>query len=251
MAPEAFVANASSRINNLGWVFYFAPGTMARGKELGLDGFRFYFLGRGGVLGDVEAPVVTSAFGYFTPALVEEMWTSGKAIMASRAMSPSDVARQFFVCSAELGRDRFADLDGLAEFCEAAGAINDAADPVGLALYSGIRAEPLVDDLPGRAMQLVTVLRELRGSAHLVAVRASGLDAKTAHRIRRPNDVGLFGWSENDVPEITDLERGKLAAADELTDQLLLPAYSAVDEPGRQAVLYGLDQMEAVFAATA
>jgi hypothetical protein len=244
MTSDPFVATTSARINHLGWAYYFVPETLDTGKSLGLDGIRFYFLGRGGVLGDVDALVVSSAFGYFKPALVADMWDSAKAIVP-----PREAARVHFSCSAELGRRHFAELDGLAEFCAAAGAINEAADPVGLALYSGFRSEPLVEDLPGRAMQLVSVLREFRGSAHLIAVRASGLDAKTAHYMRRPNDIGMFGWTAEEAPEIGDTERAQLAAADELTDRLVAPAYSAVDESGRKAILVALDQMEAAVSA--
>jgi len=245
MSADSFVTDVSARINDLGWAYYFVPETLATGKSLGLDGFRFYFLGRGGVLGDVEASVVTSAFGYFNPALVVDMWDSAKAIMP-----PREAARVHFACSAELGRRHFTQFDGLDEFCAAAGAVNQVADPIGLALYSGFRAEPLVEDLPGRAMQLVSVLREFRGSAHLIAVRACGLDAKTAHFMRRPNDIGMFGWTEDDAPEIGAAERAKLAAADDLTDRLVAPAYGAVDDTGRRAIVSGLDQMEAVLSTT-
>ncbi len=99
-------------------------------------------------------------------------------------------------------------------------------------------------------MQLVSVLREFRGSAHLIAVRSCGLDAKTAHFIRRPNDIGMFGWNEDNAPEIGDAERAKLAAADELTDRLVAPAYGAVDDAGRKAIVAGLDQMEAAVSTT-
>jgi hypothetical protein len=151
-------------------------------------------------------------------------------------------------CGAQFGRAKFGDVAGLEAFCAAAGAVNDAADPVGLALYSGIRAEQLEDDPPARAMQLVTVLREFRGSAHLLAVRASGLDAKTAHFLRRPNDIGMFGWGPEDAPPITDEERAQLDAADELTDRLVLPAYAVLDEEGGQALLDGLEALEAALA---
>jgi hypothetical protein len=244
MTFDTFVADVSARINDLGWAYYFVPETLEQGETLGLDGLRFYFLGRGGVLGDVEAPVVVSAFGYFNPTLVADMWDSGKAIVA-----PRDAARVHFACSAELGRRRFSDLDGLAEFCAAADAINNGADPIGLALYSGFRAKPLVDDLPGRAMQLVSVLREFRGSAHLIAVRGYGLDAKAAHFMRRPNDVGMFGWTDDDPPEIGNTEQEKLAAADRLTDRLVGAAYGILDEAGQQAILAGLDQMEVAVKA--
>jgi hypothetical protein len=241
MTPEETVADACPKIRDLGWAFYFEPETLAQGKELGLDGLRFYVIGRGGVLGDVEATVVQSAFGYFEPGLVEKMWTSAKEHVAPRV-----AARAYMECAAAFGRSRFAAVADLDAFCTAAGAVNDAADPVGLALYSGIKSEPLADDFPARAMQLITVLRELRGSAHLIAIRASGLDAKTAHFIRRPADVGMFGWNDADAPAITEVEVAKLAAADELTDRLVLPAYSVLDEAGRTALVNGLDRIASV-----
>ena len=63
MTPEELVATACPSIADLGAVFDFVPETVAKGKEHGLDGFRFYFLGRGGVLGDTSAAVVRSVFG--------------------------------------------------------------------------------------------------------------------------------------------------------------------------------------------
>jgi hypothetical protein len=244
MTPEELIADACPKIRDLGWAFYFAPETIARGAELGLDGLRFYVLGRGGVLGDVEAPVIHSAFGYFEPSLVEKMWTSAK-----EKVEPRVAARAFMECGAEFGRTRLAAVSDLDAFCAAAGAVNDAADPVGLALYSGIRCEPLAGDLPARAMQLVTVLREFRGSAHLIAVRAAGLDAKTAHFIRRPSDVGMFGWNDADAPNISEAEVARLADADDITDRLVLPAYSVLDEAGRDALVSGLDRIAAALSA--
>jgi hypothetical protein len=240
MTPQELIDLVCPKIRDLGWTFYFTPETIAVGEGLGLDVFHFYALGRGGVLGDVEPQVVSSAFGYFNPATVTAIWNAARDICA-----PRKAGRIYMECSADLGRARFTGIEGLDAFCAAAGAVNDAADPVGLSLYAAISAEPLADDLPGRAMQLVTVLREFRGSAHLLAVRASGLDAKTAHFIRRPNDIGMFGWTESDAPVITDVELAKLAAADELTDRLVLPAYSVLDESGRRALVEGITAIEA------
>jgi hypothetical protein len=227
-------------IGDLGWAFYFAPATLARGKELGLDGFRFYFLGRGGVLGDVDWPVVHAAFGYFEPALVERTWTSAKTRVAPRV-----AASEYFECAARFGRAHFDAVEGIDAFCTVAGAVNAASDPVGLTLYSGIRSLALAADAPARATQLLALLRELRGSAHLLAIRASGLDAKTAHFIRRPNDAGSFGWDAGNPPRITDAERARLAAADALTDELVQPAFAALDERGRAALVDALDAIAA------
>jgi hypothetical protein len=98
-------------------------------------------------------------------------------------------------------------------------------------------------------MQLVTVLREFRGSAHLIAVRAAGLDARTAQFIRRPNDGAMFGWSDDDAPEIGDDDRAKLAEADAITDRLVLPAYSTLSEADRDALVTGLERIEAALSA--
>ncbi|HLN18288.1 MAG TPA: hypothetical protein VK277_16225 [Acidimicrobiales bacterium] len=240
---DELVATACPAINDMGWAFYFVPETLERGKEFGLDGLRFYFLGRGGVLGDVEAPVVASALGYFKPSLVEKMWNT-----AREKVDPREAARAYLECGAAFGRQQFSDLPGLEAFCAAAGAVNDAADPAALALYAGVAALPLADDPPARAMQLLTVLREYRGSAHLVAVVASGLTPREAHYIKRPDDWAMFGWGEDEVPEITEEHRARKAAAEELTDALVRPAYAAVDEEGARAVLDGLEAMGAALA---
>jgi len=230
------MATVCPQIAHLGAAFYFTPETLAVGKSLGLGGLRFYFLGRGGVLGDVEPEVVLSAFGYFSPSTVTKMWNSSKAIC-----QPRDAGRAFMECSAQFGRDHLGGVDNLEDFCAAASAVNDAADVVGLPLYAGVKAEPLSDDLPALAMQLVTVLRELRGSAHLLAVRASGLDAKTAHFLKRPGDMAMFGWADDDIPRVGDIERSKLAAAEALTDELLVPAFSVLDNTADASLRSGIE----------
>jgi len=238
------MADACPRIRDLGWAFYFAPDTIARAEGLGIDGLRFYFLGRGGVLGDVDAAVVQSAFGYFEPSLIETMWDSARAVVA-----PREAAHAFQSCAAAFGRARFAGLEGLDAYCRAADAVNQAADPIGLPLYAAWRAEPMDDDPPAHAMQVTNLLRELRGSAHLLAVRASGLDALTAHCVKRPADLAMFGWSPAQAVDVSDGDRLKWESSERLTDELLLPAYSVLDDAGREAFVGGLDRIEAALAA--
>jgi hypothetical protein len=232
MLAQELIHAISPSIGKAGAAFYFHPDTLARGKELGLDGFRFYMLGRGGVLGDVESDVVASAFGYFHRSLVARIWSTAKA-----RCNPREAARAYLECCAHLGRSTLAGVEGLSEFCEAAEAIIAATNPSGLSLYAGIAAEPRVDDLPGRTMQLVAVLRELRGSTHLLAVVASGVAPEVAHAIRRPNDVATFGWDP--APEVTDADRANLDAAEALTVRLLIKAYDALDDGAKAALLSG------------
>jgi hypothetical protein len=240
MTPAELISATSPAIASLGGSFYFQPATLARGKEMGLDGFRFYFLGRGGVLGDVEPAVVTSAFGYFEPALVARMWTSGKEIVAPRAAGAAYVE----ACR-EHGRAHLGDVEGLDEFCAAAGAVVAAQHPAGLALFAGWAAEPLPDDAPGKAMQLVTTLREMRGGVHLLAVVTSGLSAQKAHFIKRPDDYKTFGYDADSPPEVTETDRERYDRAGRLTDDLLVPAYSSLDEAGVAAFRAGVAAIEA------
>ncbi len=240
VTPQELITIVCPQIRDLGWAHFFVPQTAARGEELGLDLFTFYFLGRGGVLGDVEGGVVASAFGFFEPGLVAGMWSAGKEIVA-----PRDAGRAFLGCAADFGRATFADLPGVDALNAALDTVNDAADPIGLALYAAVRAEPLADDAPARVMQLVSVLREFRGSAHIVALRAVGLDVPTAHFLHRPGDVAMFGWPEATAREITDVERDKFAAAERITDEIVLPAYAALDAAGQVALVDGLAAMHA------
>ncbi len=236
------IASACPDINTLGSAFYFVPETVAVGKEHGLDGFRFYILGRGGVLGDVESPVITSAFGWWAPELIDKMWTS-----AREKMAPRDAGRLYMKCAHDLGRAKFANVDGLGEFCAAAEAVVLAVDPAAYALFAGTAAEPLADDLAARAMQLLAVLREFRGSAHLVAVLASGLSPKIAHCIKRPDMAKAFGWGE-ELPSLSDADRTALDAAEALTDRLVAPAYGVLDEGGAKALLAGVANLKAALA---
>jgi hypothetical protein len=240
MTPEELVGDACPKIGALGSAFYFTPETVARGKELGLDGFRFYFLGRGGVLGDVEPAVVQSAFGYFDLGLATKMWNSARE---RASITEREVGRTYVVASQEFGRRKFADLPGLDAFCNAAESVTASMHPAGLTLYAALAAEPLPDDTPARAMQLVTVLRELRGSIHLLAVVAAGISPMVAHYYRRPGDFTTFGYSEDGVPTITGEIEEAMSAVDAHTDRLMCQAFGVLGETERTSLADGVNRM--------
>lgn len=244
MTNEELVARACPLINDSGWAYYFTPETIARGTELGLKGPQFYFIGRGGLLGDCDASVVAAAFGYFNPDVIRRAWESSCTMI-----TPREAGLAHWLCSAETGRAKLAGVPNLAAFVEAADAVNNAADPEGLALYAAFKSAPLVDDLPGRAMQLVSILREFRGSAHLIAIRASGLTGKQAHFIKRPNDVAMFGWTPEDAPHIDDSTRAALDAAERLTDAIVMPAYAVLNDAQRTALVDGAQAVHAALSA--
>ena len=174
------------------------PETMGRAAEQGYaNGFAFYFAGRGGVLGDVDADVVAAAMGWFNPAVVRAMWDEGVAIGGARA-----TARRYNEACAAWGRDHLAGIRGLDRFVALGEKIAAGADGSGLPLFAGWRAESRVDDAPGRAMQLIHVLREWRGAIHLVGDdrRRPVADGGDPHqRGRRPGrDVRLVGLPRRD-----------------------------------------------------
>lgn len=242
MEPLDVIRAISDKTGIIGSVYYFHPDTMARGAELGLDGFRFYFLGRGGALGDVDAAVVRSAFGYFSPSVVAKMWDSGR-----ERCDPRLAARAHLECNAALGRARLGDIDGLDAYGDAAEAVVSGVDESGLTLFAAIRTEPVPADTAARALHYAVLLRELRGSAHLAAVRVCGLESAVAHAVARPGDVELFGYTE--PIEVTDEDRQRHESAEAMTEQMLVPAYSVLDVDGAAALVAGTDAMFAALTS--
>ncbi len=234
MTNEELVKEVCPIFNSTGWAHYFVPETQAKGAEFGLDGLQFYVIGRGGSLGDCEGSAVASAFGYFNPKLITTAWNSARDKVAPRI-----AGRAHLECCANLGRAKLSDIPHLAEFVAAANAVNEATDGDGLTLYAAVKAEPLATDSPGRAMQLVTILREFRGSTHLLALRAVGLDSKTAHFVKRPTDIKMFGWSDSDAPLIDQAVHQKMSDAETLTDRLVASAYGVLSDSGRADLLSG------------
>lgn len=226
------IMRATDAIGSIGAAFYFHPDTLARGKEAGLDGFRFYVLGRGGVLGDVEPAVVHGAFGYFHPGLIAKMWTT-----AAEKVAPREAARMYHECAHELGRSALADVEGLDGFVDAVSQIIDSVEGASLPLFTAMRAEPVPEDAPAAAMHQAMVLRELRGSVHLLALVAQGLDSAKAHAIKRPDDVTVFGYET--APDVTDDDRATWQRAEDMTDQLLVPAYATLSDTQAAALVTG------------
>lgn len=238
MTNAALIDPVSTLLGGAGGAWYFTPETLATGKAVGLDGSRFYFVGRGSVLGRADWRVVASAFGYFSPSIVEKMWTTGlqRCELETARTAHLDALADF-------GRLHLSDSAGLEEFCSAAQFLVDVAsrDFGGLTLFAGYAAQPVPADVPARAMHLTAVLREMRGSAHLTAVVAAGLPTPVAHIIRRPDALSMFGWREGQIPEPTADDHRRLADSDRMTDALLERFYDALDATQAAALLAGAE----------
>jgi hypothetical protein len=81
----------------------------------------------------------------------------------------------------------------------------------------------------------------MRGSAHLAAVAAVGLRTAVAHAIKRPDDVATFGYEE--PPTVTDRDRAAHARAEDVTDDILEPAYSVLSDDQAAALIAGTTSM--------
>ncbi|MFM8625447.1 MAG: helix-turn-helix domain-containing protein [Actinomycetota bacterium] len=235
MDTKTLLDSACPLIGELGSAFYFIPETGAVGKELGLGGMEFYVLGRGGSMGDCDGRAIAAAFGYFNPDFLTKVWGD-----AAAKCPPRKAGSAHLECAANLGRAKFGSLAGLDGLVAALDKVRTAVDPDGLGLYAAMATEPLASDAPGRAMQLIALLREFRGSAHLVALRTVGLASPVAHAAKRPDMWNLFGHPEESKPEITAEVTAKLAEAEAITDRIVEPAYAVLTDAERDVLVAGM-----------
>jgi hypothetical protein len=244
MNNQELLDAACPLIGDLGAAFYFIPETLAVGKSMGLGGMEFYVQGRAGQMGNTEPEAVAAAFGYFKPALLKSVLDAANA-----KSEPRVTGAAFMNACATLSRAKLSGIANLDAFVAALEKVNNAADGDGLALYAAINSEKLADDAAGRALQLIAILREYRGSAHLVALRAAGLDSKTAHYMKRPDMWKQFGYTEEEAPVITDAITKAREEAERITDLIVEPAYAVLSDAERTVLVDGLNAVKAALAA--
>ena len=80
LSPEDLATALAGPIGDLGGRFMLSGRTYGTGAGLGFSGLDFYFCGRAGVLGPVDADVVTHELGFFEPHNVRTQWESGLAV---------------------------------------------------------------------------------------------------------------------------------------------------------------------------
>lgn len=216
------------------------PDTLAEGRSAGYsNGYAFYVAGRGGVLGDVDADVVASAFGPFAPDLVRTMWEAGVAVEGARAS-----ALRYAQACHHWAEKRVTGFDQADRFGDLAERVVRAAPMYGHTLFAGWRALPWPTESAARAFFLLHLLREWRGSAHLIAVSASGLTPLESILALEeslgggPEKARRFGWQEP-FPEVEHL-RGARVEAEVLTDRLQVSTYESALSPAERAEFVNL-----------
>ena len=238
MTPAQTAEAAGKIITALGGRFMMYKPTFRRGSEAGFPkGWYLYAAGRGGVLGDVDASVVSAAFAYFPHDVVRERWEVARAVMP-----PSQAADLYAECCQQWGRDNLAEVEGLDRLAALLQRVADAAEIAGAPLFAGWRALPVPDDAPGAVAQLMMVLREHRGGLHTMTVLAEGLTPlESVIAGGGEGNAEFFSW-QGPLPEREPLLE-RYAAAERRTTALAAPAWAALDEAERGEVLSLLQQV--------
>jgi hypothetical protein len=230
VTPEQAAAAGKTVVLELGNAFTNDPRTMRRAREIGLTGWSFYVAGRGGALGDVRADTVAAAMGFIFPAAVRDGWDA-----ARRVAPPMEIASDSLAECCRWGREYLGEVSGIDRLIELAERVVINAEPAGMPLFAAWRAMPIPDDAPGaRAAVLLHLLREHRGSAHLLAVRASALTPLEAIIAGPDGEAGAtaFGWPPP-YPAFEPLVRRR-TWAEALTDRIAGGAYRILEPAERQ-----------------
>ena len=227
-AALAVVKATSVPIHDIGTAIYLSPDIMGWAAEWGWSNpFAFYFAGRGGMLGDVGADVVTSAFGWFEPNAVKAMYSEGIGVAGPRRRRPAWPRR-----TRSGARSTTPTWRGWTR-----------SSPSPRSWSTGSRARPsrsssdggtptACESAAGRAAQLMQILREWRGGIHLVATTAVGLSPLEAILTNEgPGQAKFFGWPEP-FPDFAAI-KAKHDEAEEITDRLCASALADALDPAR------------------
>lgn len=235
------VRGVKSGIGQLGGAWMQGPEEEQATTAAGLQGWELYFIGRHGVLGDVDPDVVTAAAYVFPPDKVREEWER-----ARRVLAPMDAAESYLRICHAWGRERVSDFAGAERLAELSRTVVRAADVFGLPLFAGWRAMPMPSDTAALCLHLMHLLREHRGACHGVALVASGVSPLLAILTEDGGEANAeeYGWSPP-FPQVTDADRRLRREAEALTDTIVAPAY-VVLSASEQAEL--VDLIEAALA---
>jgi hypothetical protein len=220
------VRATSVPIHDIGTSAYLSPDIAGWAAKWGWSNpFAFYFAGRGGMLGDVSADVVTSAFGWFEPNAVRAMFTEGAGVAGT-----TNAATRMAEAHGKWGEKHYSDVKGLDEIVAVTEELVDGLEGSAIPLFVGWRDAPRSESSAGRAAQLMQILREWRGGIHLVATTAVGLSPLEAILTNEgPGQAKFFGWAEP-FPDFGPIQQ-RHDEAEDITDRLCASALAdALDE---------------------
>jgi len=229
------VKAAAGPIEAIGATYMLHPETFERTAANGYPHpFAGYFVGRGGVLGDAPAEVVTAVFQVFEPGAVTMFWEQGVAVHGAR--KGAELYSQQIDAWAQ---DHLKGVPNLERLVEIGQKLVAAAPTHGLPVFAGWKALPLPASTAGKALQLLITIRELRGGIHLAALTAAGLTPVESHMLNKGAEYcAMFGWPEP-YPSVDHL-KAKREEVEEITNQREADVWSAALTPAEAQELAGL-----------
>lgn len=205
------VTESATAVSYLTSRFMLDGSTYKRGAELGFAGLDFYITGRGGVLGDVDADVVTATFAFFHPDQVRTQWDAGRQVM-----SPEQAAAEFTACAYRWAEEHVPDHLDSARLAELAGKVAAAGRIASAPIFAAWRRMPAPESPKAAAIHHMNALRELRQQLHAGCVFAHGVSPHQAVSVNGPGMAGLYGYPE--LAPVDDELRATLARAEEATN---------------------------------
>ncbi len=229
----AFAAACAPLVQSLGGGFMISPQAKAFSQRHGMRGRQGYFVGRGSVLGDVDADVVTAAFGFFPADIVREMWDAGRT-----AVDVATAREDYAEACRDWGRARLETFAAAGRLAELLGWVVDGADVAG---------SPALRRL---ARDTAAVRRPRAGGA--AAARAAGVPRRActsspssprgSRRCRRSSraraargNASFFGWEEP-FEDVSGLVVAR-SEAESLTDRLVTPSWDVLGHDERVELL--------------
>jgi hypothetical protein len=221
-APRDHVDAVTDAVVAVGGKFMRGPIVDEHAARIGLKSLAFGFAGRAGVLGDVDADVVTSVLAFFSPAVVERWWNEARSVVPPRV-----AAEHYAEACAAFGRAKLQAIDGLDRLVDIGEAVIADAQIIGVPLFAAWRRSWRAVDTAGHAAQVLHILREHRGSNHVLAIAASGLTALEAIVVSggeaRARQLGFAG----DLPDPAPRRR-RWEQAEAITRQRTAQAYAGL-----------------------
>lgn len=236
-ARETAVA-AKGPIGDLGGAWMSSELEEAANSAAGLDDWQLYFLGRHGVLGDVDPEVVRSAAYVFPKERVADQWDAARAVM-----TPHEATQRYVAVCHEWSRERLAGFAGADRLSELGLRVVEGVDIVAMPLLAGWRAVELptgADASAERCGHVCHLLREHRGACHGVALAALNLPPLIAILTNVGGEANAvdYGWRPP-FPTPTDADRELRDRVEVLTDDIAAVAYEALSA-AEQAELLSL-----------
>ena len=183
------------------FIYFFGDATRAY-DELGLTGRQHYFAPRAAAMGPVGPEIVTATFFNFCPGIVETAIPSAWDIA-----TPAEIQTARLQAAGRGFEEACGDLTpaDVAEATTIAESMVDGVGDAGKPLAAANRAVDVPDDPHIRLWQLITIIREWRGDAHIGVLNSAPVNAVEALVLHAATGVmsvdGLRStraWSDHD-----------------------------------------------------